>query len=493
MNARLATLLALLTAGCSTAAGPRATPMRSAAPTVYVVLWFDTEDYLLPASDDAALRLAAWLTSQGIRATFKTVGEKARTLERRGRTDVIDALKKHEIGYHSNFHSVHPTPAEYLSTLGWDEGVAEFERREGPGYQDVRRIFGQDPSCYGQPGSSWAPQSFGALRKWGVPAYLDTGSHVHLDGKPHYYGGLLTMFRLTHTLRTGLGGEKDVEEAKAKFSKSREQLLKEGGGLVSIFYHPCEWVHKKFWDSIFADGANPPREAWTPPPQKTAEETRVAFESFEAWMKFIRSFPDVRFITASEATRVWGDRARHRDFSPEELREIAAAVGDDTNFQVRGDLSLAPSEIFLLLNRFVLQGGKGGVKLGDTPYGPSTPVSPLAEPFKTDWSQFSRTAEDVEAYLRKHGRIPPTVWLGSAAVPPESYLAALARVALDPAGKPASIEVRPAKFSIGARVADDSPRIWGWLFPKGFHAPALMELARRQAWTIKPAILHGTE
>ncbi len=29
-------------------------------PTVYVVLWFDTEDYLLPASDDAALR---WPTS----------------------------------------------------------------------------------------------------------------------------------------------------------------------------------------------------------------------------------------------------------------------------------------------------------------------------------------------------------------------------------------------------------------------------------------------
>lgn len=25
------------------------------APKIYVVLWFDTEDYLLPASDDAAL------------------------------------------------------------------------------------------------------------------------------------------------------------------------------------------------------------------------------------------------------------------------------------------------------------------------------------------------------------------------------------------------------------------------------------------------------
>ena len=86
----------------------------------------------------------------------------------------------------------------------------------------------------------------------------------------------------------------------------------------------------------------------------------------------------------------------------------------------------------------------------------------------------------------------PSVWLGSAGVPPESYLAALARVAIDlvDGKQPDSIELRPATYSIGARVADDSPRIWGWLFPKGFHAPALMELARRQAWTIKPAILH---
>src|SRR5262245_32845915 len=87
---------------------------------VYVLLWFDTEDYILPADDDACLKLADFLTKEKIRATFKVVGEKARTLERRKRADVIDALKKHEIGYHSNFHSVQPTPAQYLNNLGWD-------------------------------------------------------------------------------------------------------------------------------------------------------------------------------------------------------------------------------------------------------------------------------------------------------------------------------------------------------------------------------------
>src|SRR5215831_4015227 len=177
-----------------------AQPARSAeaSPRIYVILWFDTEDYVLPASDDAALHVADFLTKEGVRATFKVVGEKARTLERRERKDVIAALRKHEIGYHSNYHSVQPSPAMYLSALGWDEGVAEFDRRERPGYDDVKRIFGQAPSCYGQPGSSWGPQSYGAMKKWGMPVYLDAGNHVGLDGKPHYYGGVLTLYHLKY-------------------------------------------------------------------------------------------------------------------------------------------------------------------------------------------------------------------------------------------------------------------------------------------------------
>ena len=102
-----------------------ATSLWSASP-VYVVLWFDTEDYIEPAADDAALRIANDLSALGVRATFKVVGEKARVLEGRGRRDVIAALAKHAIGYHSDWHSVHPTPAEYLVRMGFLEGALEF-------------------------------------------------------------------------------------------------------------------------------------------------------------------------------------------------------------------------------------------------------------------------------------------------------------------------------------------------------------------------------
>src|SRR3954469_16212006 len=167
---------------------------------VNVILWFDTEDYLLPADDDAAKRLAELLTERHIRATFKVVGEKARVLEKRGRTDVIEALKKHDIGYHANFHSVHPTPSEYLAECDLLDGIAEFVRREAGGAADVRRIFGrQTLACYGQPGSSWAAQAIAALPRigvapGGVPCYVDDGSHVGLDGQPFWYAGAVVVY-----------------------------------------------------------------------------------------------------------------------------------------------------------------------------------------------------------------------------------------------------------------------------------------------------------
>src|ERR1051325_9058691 len=207
-------------------------------PKINIILWFDTEDYLLPADDDATKRLATMLTDMGIRATFKIVGEKARVLERRGRKDVIEALKKHDIGYHANFHSVHPAPSEYLADCGLLDGMAEFVRREGGGAADVRRILGVDTlSCYGQPGSSWGAQAIAALRQigvapHGVPCYVDEGTHVGLQGKPFWFAGALNVYHMERNYtRMELHDPAAVEPGKKKFTAIAERLREEGGGL----------------------------------------------------------------------------------------------------------------------------------------------------------------------------------------------------------------------------------------------------------------------
>src|SRR5262249_55137871 len=237
---------------------PALAAAKTPTPQINVILWFDTEDYLLPADDDASKRLAELLTQRGVRATFKVVGEKARVLEKRGRRDVIAALKKHDIGYHANFHSVHPAPTEYLADCGLLDGIAEFARREGGGAADVRRIFQKDTLvCYGQPGSSWASQAIAALRNIGVvpsrtPCYGDEGEHVGLDHKPFWYAGALNVYHMgPNYTRMELHDPAAVEPAKQKVTEIAQRLqATDGGGLISIFYHPCEWIHLQFWDGV---------------------------------------------------------------------------------------------------------------------------------------------------------------------------------------------------------------------------------------------------
>jgi hypothetical protein len=487
-------LVQFIATSSAPAAGKREVPPAK----VYVVLWFDTEDYILPASDDAALRIADFLTKERIKATFKVVGEKARTLERRGRSDVIAALKRHEIGYHSNFHSVQPTPAVYLATMGWDEGVNEFDRRERPGVEDVARIFGCRPTCYGQPGSSWAPQSYGAMKRWNMGTYLDAGNHVNLDGRPCFYCGVFNLYKLTHTIRANLASP-DLKEAEDRFLAARRDLLSQGGGVVSICYHPCEFVHKQFWDGVnFRAGANPPREQWKLPPAKTAAESEAAYRVLESYVRFIKHFPDVRFITASEAAELYLDSAGQRKFTVDEIKTFAAGIGDVIDFQsAKERYALSAAEIFALLHDYVLSrtGGKDVqfIRLGGSPFGPSDAPPVTAGDLWADRSQFLRTVSDVKGYLRVHGRVPSTIWLGSAAATPEAYFRALAQVARTLAdGKTIDerIELKPARLGAGKCVADDGPALWRWvIFPPGFRAPRLMELAKRQTWTLKPALL----
>lgn len=475
-----------------------ASPVLAADAPIYVILWFDTEDYILPASDDAAKRLADWLTAQKIKATFKVVGEKVRTLERRSRNDVIESLKKHEIGYHSNWHSVPPTPAQYLNGLGWDDGVAEFDRRERPGFDDVHRIFGQKPSCYGQPGSSWGPQSFGALKQWGVPVYLDGGSHINLDNKPLYYCGLLALYKID-IIRTRLGGQDDLVQTQERFAAARKRLQADGGGIISIIYHPCEFVHKEFWDGFnFRHGANPPRDQWKLPRQKAPEETEAAYRNFEDYMRFIQRFEDVRFITATDAAKIWRDQSYDHVFTPDGIRKIAANVGSDISFQRVGDATFSPSEVFALIVGHVgakLHGAHlDRHRLSCSPQGPTNEVPTLKEAITVSSHDFRTATADVIAFVDRTDRIPSTVWLGSKGVPPDAFLAAAAKLVgplMDGKELPAQIEITPATLGTMKYVAADHPDLWRWvIFPPGFRAPKLMELAKLQAWTIKPAIMH---
>ena len=502
----LVVLACLVTAapGRGAAAEPAREPAR-----VDVILWFDTEDYLLPADDEACKQLAEMLTQRGIRATFKVVGEKARVLERRGRRDVIAALRKHVIGYHANFHSVHPTPSEYLAECGLLDGAAEFARREGGGAADVRRIFStRTLACYGQPGSSWAPQGIVALKSigiapHGVPCYVDEGDHVGLDHQPFWYADALNVYNMgPNCTRMDLHDPAALEPAKQKVAAIAERLRREqGGGLISIYYHPCEWVHREFWDGVnFRRGANPPREQWQPPPQRPTEETVAAFRRFGEYVDYLHALPGIRFITAADLPLIYPDAVRTDGVSQADLDELALRLaGDSTNgidFRVIGGRAYSVADQFELLVQAVGQ-MSAGEKLAfplraKGLLGPDSPPPP-GQTRHLAWPAFRDTTLDVLDYVQTQERVPARVFIGPDPVPPADFLVALARAYAGrkngqlPPGVDleSGAELRPAR-----RVAPDTPGLFGgWIIHKeGFRAPRIVEQARLQAWTLKPAM-----
>lgn len=465
----------------------------AAAGDAYVVFWFDTEDYLTPESDDAALRLARILSRHGIRGTFKLTGEKARVLAKRRRNDVIEALRRHDIGYHTDFHSVQPAPAVYLERLGWDEGVEEFYRRESAGAKDVARILQRPLSCYGQPGNSWAPQTYPALKSMGIPVYLDSGRHVGLNEDMFWFAGLLNFYNLGKKgtrLRLGQNPEENLARAKAEFNAVFEQLRSSPGpgSVISIIYHPWEFVEAKAWDAVnFSYGAYPPREQWRAAPLKAPAEMERDYEAFDKYVGYIASRPGVKFAAGSDLTTLYPDRARDRSFSRQQVLELAQGYRPRVSFwqSPAGDVALSAAEVLSLLLQ-ALDPGRNSFRaenwMGPRHRGRTTRRADLAR-----W-EIQDAGEKTLAYARATGYLPGEVWAGAETVSPEDFMATVAQALVTP--EATAVPVVQAEFLPARYVADDAENLWGWLIhPKGMRASNLMELARLQSWTLKPAIL----
>jgi hypothetical protein len=406
----------------------------------------------------------------GVRATFKVVGEKARVLEARGRKDVIRALGKHDVGYHSNFHSRQPTPALYLRSMGWLDGAAEFERRERPGVADIQRIFGVTPSCYGQPGSSWGPQSYPALLRLGIPVYLDEAEQVGIDDQPFWFGGMLNVFHMgRYLVRPTLQDENQTFE---KFDQAAGELAARGGGVISTYFHPAEFVTSAFWDLNFAKGANPEPADWKNPPRRTAEESERAYRILVRYVEHAKARGDVRFITARDLPLLYESAVvRGADRA-----QVARHMAERQTFLVTDRGVLSAADMLQVLLGMEPAAVAGPVARGETTYHETTIPRPAFEHAKADTADI----------LRANRRLPSDVWIGSKKLTLADFAATLG--ADD--GASSSVTVHKGNTEMEKYVATDATRTFSWpIHPEGFSAPELLEMARLQAWTLKPARL----
>jgi hypothetical protein len=375
----------------------------------------------------------------------------------------------------------------------------------------VRRIFRVPTlACYGQPGSSWAAQAVAALKQIGVapsgvPCYVDEGTHVGLNQKPFWYAGALNVYHMgANYTRMELHNPAAVEPAKKKVSEIAQRLAKEdGGGLISIFYHPCEWVHREFWDGVnFPRGRNPPREEWKAPPQRSVEETGAAFRRFGEYIDHIRSIPGVRFVTASDLPTIYSDSVRTEGATERELDELAKRIlhgaTNALNFQVVEEKAFSVADQFELFTLAVseLAAGKK-LKLpliARGLIGPDNPPALGTDVLQIDWPAFRDAVLDTREFIQTQQRVPARVFIGAEAVSPAGFLVGLA-FAYEQERKNGKV---PAQVILGSdvillpagQVAEDTPGLFGgWVIHKpDFRAPKILQVARLQTWTLKPAI-----
>jgi len=461
------------------------------AARVYVTLWFDTEDYTSPEPDSIILPLCQILEKHGIRATFKMIGEKCRDLERKGQKDVIKALSRQDIGFHTTYHSQPPAVTAYLDRLDWVEGVDEFARREEAGFNDTKRIFKRTPVCYGQPGNTWAPQVYGTLRRWGIPLYLDEGGHVGFRGQPFYYCGLLNVYNMAdRSTRMNLDGVPDYEKGIAAFRRIYDKLVTEGGGLISIYYHPNEFDHTEFWDAvIWAHGANPPRDRWQTAKKRTAESRTQALEYFGRYLDFMQSLPGVQFVTGTDMVKLYADKSVTHKFNADEIGALAKCLRVEISYQKTGDLFVSAAEAFSILLRWYLR-NPSVTSVGSIPglLGPYRREGANPGATVEEW-EFRKSCEDTLEAMTRFGHVPNVIWIGSIPVTPADFLATLAGELTDEnSGR--TIQIRTAKPEMESFAAADAPSLFSWIIlPSGFHAPHVMDLAKLQCWSLKPVII----
>lgn len=451
---------------------------------IKVMLWYDVEDYINPQADDALLALINMMDRLGIRGSFKIVAEKARVLEERGRFDIISKLSGHEVCYHTENHSVHPTITEYLLEKGFAAGAQEFESKERQGFLDVQRITGQFPTSYGQPGAAWAPQAFPVLKKWGVPTYVDSHQVISVDEKPFWYGGILNLTRLWATMRMDLE-EGGLERAKAEFDEICKKADAQQCQLVSIYYHPCEFSATEFWDKVnYSRGVNTPRDQWKPSPARSVEEMHGLVNMLGEFLEYTLTKPNVEYITALQSTAY--EITDPKAITSQDVKEMAKGLEDGPNYYIRDNRSLCPSEVLTLFARYI----QGKHLSPEFLYGPERDYTSVSSG-KLEVGALAKAVSEQYSSVLGFKQLPDYYQVGDSKINPVDMFCTLRKAVEMNLSAADMIEPSIGEGRLVCMDHVNTRSDWGvsWVvFPRDIDVSNIIRLAQLQTWTLKPAL-----
>jgi hypothetical protein len=461
---------------------------------MYVVVNFDVEDYVSPEAeriDDIPKWLAEIMTEEGATGTFFVIGEKARSLEKRGRRDVIAAMGRHDVESHTNFGSIHPTVTEILEKEDWENGVRQMLEQESAGFQELEKIFGTPVAVLARHGGSYGPQLICALGKM-KGGYA--GSPVSLPGRS------VVWFCNTLNFSGQYDGYDDTYYRDDLFEPLFQKLKEELPGLVKTtevlpFFagHPCKIRTEQFWDLNFYAGRNPGPEGWEIPDMRPLESMTTAQKNFRRLIHYLKSRDDIELTTFRKLMDVYSHQKEI--ISKKDLSEMVKNAKRDGRLTCSEYFS--PAEALSGLARSIrhFQGEGSLPRQMETirPLGPLEIPPALPDIDRVTLEDVYALAEKTNSHIAQSGHLPSFLEVEGRTIGTGSLFALFSAVFLDMESGKTAAKYEVASFDPYPKTNEEeiSQRIRSFkTWP--VHRPdldmePLIKMTKMQLWTLKPA------
>ncbi|MBT3378519.1 MAG: hypothetical protein HN742_25065 [Lentisphaerae bacterium] len=453
---------------------------------MYCLIYFDTEDFI--SSPDSPVhrlpgQMAEIMSKHGLPGCFHIHGEKARFMERHEQTDVIEAIRQHDVSLHYDRGSMHPTTAEEVSELDWFRGVDRVLYRETGGFRDLERIFGKC-SALTQHGGTFAAPIVYAAGRLGKPFFYSPfrlpGREVVWFCNNLLFGGYRAPFYFDPHYRDTPQFEKSLAQVDNHIRGRAETH-----DLTCMFgCHPVITMMQRFPDAInFINGATPAPDAWEPPVPVEGVSIPLILENFERLVVKLAGQPNVEWTDVAGITQRY--QRAPKVVADEELLRGANAVVDHGGPTYTAVLS-AGELLVLLAQRAVSPS-----ETYDVPdvIGPTEDCAASCGDTLPDLGTADALARSLLGTVLETGYLPPVVAVDSQLVSLGGALLLLACRATSrgvpaPAERQLSVDAVPGVSEALQNVAKYEK--WCCHGPR-YHQPGIIEPFRRQCWTLKPA------
>lgn len=470
---------------------------------MYVILAFDVEDtYYSPKYqiDDISGWLAEIMSQVDIRGTFFVMGEKAKKLKERGRTDVLKKMAQHDIASHQQ-GNCYPLIPQVVEGKGWQDGIKAIRGYEDRVKDQISEAFGKEPVAFSRHNDYFAPQHVAVAGERGLP-YMYMIAQVPSFRQPLWYAGTLTFPQNGQNIFEGFDqiySRDDLFEAQLnKLDKFIQECLIEKQEWAVVFAcHPIMLMARGWLEhhALTSGTSRTPQEMGWHYGVKPREEEERAKANFKRLCVYLRKHSDLEVVGIEEATRLFS--VQPTQISRDALVEYATAIVESQRIIFHSTFS--PAEMTCGFADSLFHHGQ----VGDLPekverrnvLGPTDRPVIAQEKDCITHNEIVSVCRHLLGNVESNGHLPANLTINNerlglaqtAILAAKSYLALAQYNKYERLTVP-SIPLYPAiAFEMDAWIRQYIGEHWA--MPLDFSCDVMAKHTRLQTWTMKPAWL----